>query len=92
MLDKIPEVKKSFDQLDSEVRKPFEELAKKWKSAIVSRDQIGAFTGGAISQGRMGNLDSLGEGPKGRIRVGRKVCYPVRSLIEWLIQRSVSLD
>jgi len=76
----------------SEVRKHFEKLGEKWGSAIVSRDKVPEFTGGAISSGRMANLDCLGEGPKDRVRIGRKVCYPVAPLVEWLIERSVALN
>lgn len=76
---------------NSEVRKHFEKLAEKWGSAIVARDKVPEFTGGAISSGRMANLDCLGEGPKGRVRIGRKVCYTVGPLIDWLITRSTAL-
>ena len=66
----------------------FKELADRWPSAWVSRQQIGTFTGGTISEKYAANLDSRGLGPKGRIRVGRKIAYPVTSLIEWLENRS----
>jgi hypothetical protein len=69
----------------------FESMADKWKSGIVSRDQISKFTGGAISKGRMANLDSLGEGPE-RFRIGRKIVYPVKPFIEWLAARSLPVE
>lgn len=74
-----------------EIKAAFQELAAKWPSAIVSRDQIKAFTGGAISIGRMANLDSLGQGPE-RLRMGRKVVYPVTSLVEWLAARAEIIE
>ena len=77
---------------NSEVRKHFEKLAEKWGSAIVARDKVPEFTGGAISSGRMANLDCLGEGPGGRVRIGRKVCYTVGPLVDWLVKRSVVLN
>jgi hypothetical protein len=70
---------KSFD---------FSLLAESWPSPIVSRDQVGKFTGGALNPRTLANFDSTGEGPKDRFKVGRKVCYPVDSLIEWLESRS----
>lgn len=73
-----------------EIQNHFNELASKWKSAIVSRDSISEFTGGAISSGRMANLDCLGEGPE-RIRIGRKICYPVKTLVLWLSARAVAV-
>lgn len=66
----------------------FQELARKWPSTFVSRDKIRDFTGGSMSPGRMANLDSQGEGPRNRFRLGRKVCYPVNDLIEWLAERA----
>lgn len=72
---------------DPDIEKVFETLAEKWPSTVISRDQIFEFTGGAISRGRMANLDSLGDGPE-RIRIGRKIVYPVGPLIKWLIART----
>jgi len=80
-----------MSEQNSEVKKHFNELIEKWPSSFVSRDKVPEFTGGAISSGRMANLDCLGEGPAQRVRLGRKVCYPVKPFVEWLINRSVSL-
>ena len=66
----------------------FKELAARWPSAWVSRQEIGTFTGGVVSEKYAANLDSRGLGPKGRIRVGRKIAYPVAELISWLEGRS----
>ena len=66
----------------------FKRLAEKWPSTFVARDRISDFTGGLISPGRVANLDSQGEGPPNRFRVGRKVCYPVYDLTEWLKERA----
>lgn len=41
-----------------------------------------------ITPKSMASIDSAGIGPKGRISVGRKVAYPVASLITWLELRS----
>jgi hypothetical protein len=70
----------------------FHRLAERWKSAWVSRQEIGSFTGGVISEKYLANLDSRGLGPKGRIRCGRKICYPVDSLIVWLEGRASRLN
>lgn len=63
-------------------------LAERWPSSVVAREKIQEFTGGAISPGRIANLDSVGQGPPGRIRMGRKICYPVNELVEWLERRT----
>lgn len=65
----------------------FEELANKWESAVVARSEIGRFTGGAMTPGYLANLDSAKIGPP-RLRIGRKVVYPVRSLVEWMESRA----
>jgi len=70
----------------------FNGLAERWKSALVARQEVGHFTGGVVSEKYMANLDSRGLGPKGRIRVGRKIAYPVTELISWLESRSESVN
>ena len=61
--------------------------AAKYPSTIICRDEVPAFTGGALSAGYMANLDSSGEGPANPFKMGRRQCYPVESLVEWLINR-----
>jgi hypothetical protein len=61
-------------------------LADRWPSTFVSRDKIESFTGGIITAGYIANLDCLKKGPVS-IHVGRKVAYPVSSLIQWLSDR-----
>jgi hypothetical protein len=64
------------------------QLVEKWPSAVVARTEVETFTGGAITAKYLANLDSLGKGPKGRLRVGRKILYPTSSFCEWLIDRT----
>lgn len=65
----------------------FQEMADRWPSAIVARTEMEHFTGGLISAKYMANLDSLKLGCE-RITCGRKVGYPVDSLVAWLRDRS----
>lgn len=65
-------------------------LAASWPSPYVAREKIEEFTGGLITSKTMANLDSLGEGPEGRITCGRKVAYAVLPYIEWLEERSTT--
>lgn len=62
------------------------DLASTWNAPLVARDQkqLDRFSGGILNARTLANEDSLGTGPKGRIKVGRKVAYPVESLIEWM--------
>jgi hypothetical protein len=66
----------------------FKNMVSKWPSSIVARSEIEAFTGGLISKRYCANLDCLGLGPEGRIRVGRKIAYPVESVIRFLEARA----
>ena len=70
----------------------FSDLAAEWPSSYVAREEIKKFTGGIIHPKTLANLDSQGKGPKGRIKVGRKVAYAVQPFIEWLQQRTKVLD
>ncbi len=63
-------------------------MAARWPSAIVSRGEIGRFTGGAVSSKSLANEDCNETGPQGRFCIGRRVCYPVDSLIQWLKSRA----
>jgi hypothetical protein len=67
-------------------------LADRWPSAYVSRQEVRKFSGGIISEKSLANLDSLGLGPAGRLRIGRKIAYSVPSLIEWLESRTTRVN
>ena len=66
----------------------FQLMAEKWPSPFIARQEVERFTGGIVNPKYLANLDSQGKGPKGRIRVGRKIAYPVSSFIVWLEERS----
>ena len=58
-----------------------------WPSAVVARTEVEKFTGGILTGKYLANLDCLGEGPD-RLTCGRKVAYPVESLVAWLRDRA----
>ena len=66
-------------------------LAERWPSPFVARSEVGRFSGGMLTSKYLANLDSAGKGPSGRIRIGRKVAYPIDKLIEWMEQRAKAL-
>ena len=70
----------------------YDVFVSKWPSPFVARTEISAFTGGIISEKYLANLDSAGKGPAGRVRIGRKIAYPVSELIIWLEGRENSID
>ena len=65
-----------------------QKMADKWPSSMVARTEIEKFTGGIIKEKYLANLDCQGKGPKGRIRIGRKIAYPVESVISFLEKRA----
>lgn len=66
----------------------FQKLAENWPSAWVARTSIHHFTGGIVSEKYLANLDSSGKGPQGRVRIGRKIAYPVNEVVAWLEARA----
>ena len=69
----------------------FEGLAERWPSAWVARTEIERFTGGIIKEKYAANLDSQGRGCPGRVRCGRKICYPVAEFVKWLESRATEV-
>lgn len=63
-------------------------LADKWPSSFVARDEVDRFSGGMVTAKYLANLDCAGKGPEGRVRIGRKIAYPVNLLIRWLEDRA----
>jgi hypothetical protein len=61
-------------------------LADNWPSPLVARNQqqLDKFSGGILNARTLANEDSLGTGPKGRVKCGRKIAYPVMSLVDWM--------
>ena len=62
--------------------------AERWGSDYVARTEVSRFSERALNPKTLANLDAQGLGPKGRIRIGRKVLYPVHELIKWMEERA----
>ena len=67
-------------------------LAQAWKAPYVARRQVSEFSGGMLHHRTMANLDSLGKGPAGRIRMGRTIAYPTSALVEWMEERTEQVE
>ena len=63
-----------------------EELLKRFPP-LVPRNKVGALTCGLISPKSLANKDSLGLGPRRRVKFGGKVCYPREALVEWILEQ-----
>jgi hypothetical protein len=67
-------------------------MADKWPSSVIARTEVERFTGGIVSEKYLANLDSEGRGPEGRVRIGRKIVYPVHEFVKWLETRSAIVE
>ncbi len=74
----------------SETETNFDEMLNRWPSPFVARSEVGKFSGGLIAPRTLANLDSLGEGPAERVKLGGRVGYPVRPFVKWLNNRLTS--
>ncbi len=76
--------------MSTEVAQMKRKLVENQGSAIgfVPRKRISEFTRGLYSPRHLANLDSQGRGPKGRVRIGGQVAYPVTELLAWLAART----
>ena len=54
---------------------------------IISRREAARLSGGLISEKTLANLDCLGEGPGEKIRIGKRIGYPVESYASWFADR-----
>lgn len=61
-------------------------LVEAWPSPIVSRSELGKFSGGVLNPRTLANLDSLGKGP-GKIMIGNRICYSTQALVDWMKKR-----
>jgi hypothetical protein len=80
-------IKKMETQRNEKAIECIRQAAEMYPSTMIAREEVPAFTGGALSAGYMANLDSEGQGPANPFKVGRRQCYPVESLVAWLISR-----
>lgn len=65
----------------------FSGMADRWPSTMVAREKVEDFTGGIMNRRYLANLDAKGEGPP-RVRIGRKIAYPVIDFVAWLEARA----
>lgn len=68
------------------------DMAARWPSAYVTRQEIGIFTGGILHPRTMANRDCRGDGIPGAFRIGRTVAYRVVDVIAYLEAHATSLE
>ena len=52
---------------------------------MITREFLAMFLG--LSRRTLANKDSAGEGPRNPLRMGQRVLYDKKSVIEWLVSR-----
>ena len=62
-------------------------LCEKWPSAKVARAAAPRFLGFAYTAKSLANLDSVGRGPSGTVRIGRRVIYDAQELARWFVEQ-----
>lgn len=70
--------------------KQSDDLQKKLEEGLpllLTRQDLATYFGKLFSPAYMANLDSRGEGPAGRYRIGKKVVYERAALVEWIVTR-----
>jgi len=84
---------KGFLRMDQKLLKPdFSQIIKNNPAGYILRKDLSKKTGGLLHGRTMANLDSLGQGIPGRIKIGnRKVAYPLQAVVEYL-QKMVSVS
>ncbi len=76
--------------MNTEKREPdFSHILKNNPSGWILRTDLTEKTGGLIHSRTAANLDSKGEGIKGRIVIGKKkIAYPVEEVVKFLQARA----
>lgn len=67
-------------------------LVESWPGAIVPRNRFHEFTSGAFKPGTLANHDCQHTGPKGRMLIGKVVCYPKAEAAVWVADQLRPLE
>lgn len=54
---------------------------------IIARSEVHRLTGGVLNGRSLANLDSLGQGPDGKIYIGKRAAYTREALLDFLAAR-----
>ena len=55
---------------------------------FIARADVNTMLGSVVDVRTLANLDSLGKGPRMRMRIGNRVVYPTAYLLEWIEDRT----
>ncbi len=80
----------NFDIIDKRIGSAdFFQALERELPPVFTRKVASNVIGGILSVKTLSNLDSLGKGVKGAVRIGNKVCYKREAFIEWLKNRRI---
>jgi hypothetical protein len=91
MAKKTNEIQEIPMGLTAEQGRLFQRLLERWELPYVCRtaDELYRATGIPISPKTQSNRDSAGFGPKGKIKIGRRVAYPAEEFFAWFVRQMV---
>ena len=64
-----------------------QQIIKRAPGPVISRPEAWRLSGYEIAPTTFRNLDSLGKGPGGRVKIGRRVGYRTEAFARWLAER-----
>jgi len=76
--------------MDQIIKKHLQNIKDRWPSSIVARTEVGPFSGGVLNARSLANADCKGTGPEGAFRIGKKIVYPVDSVIEYMVKMGIT--
>lgn len=87
-------MKNDISKNTASTKPDFSAIIENCPCGFITRMEIENVTGGLLNPKSVANMDSDPEveGIKGRFKVGRKVCYPVKYVIEFLESRAQIID
>lgn len=70
----------------------FSAMRRACPGGLIARNKIEELTGGILTARYCANLDSAGKGIPNRVRIGRKIAYPIDDTIKFLEERTSSAE
>ena len=62
-----------------------EDIVTNWSAPTVAHTELEKISGGMLHPKTVANANSAGDGPGGRVKVGRRVGYLIRPFAEWYV-------
>lgn len=74
------------------IEKVEQQLSELFPIGLIPRSEIERATGGILCARTMSNADSRKDGIGTKVYVGKKICYPINDVIEYIVQKMKQVD